>query len=183
MRRRSTLATTNANRSLALLNTAKSTDRERIRARIAYRRTLTTAHRLAFASVPESSRIQCQKIRHSAATKPLHHDLRPPLPELQASVFPLDHARQVENPLVGTNLIWADDLSFDGASGALRSAILRQHDTAVLDLPRLASAGNRPRCPQQVYVRLAGVVLTKTSGQILTENLRWDITVTSELKA
>jgi hypothetical protein len=110
------VATTNANRSLALLNTAKSTDRERIRARIGISTDLddsaSVGVRLSTGSltnpVSENQTLGSYESRYTTTFDRLYLNYRP------ASFLSTTLGR-FENPLVGTNLIWADDLSFDGA--------------------------------------------------------------------
>ena len=109
------VATTNTNRSLALLNTNQSTDRERIRARLGVTADLdevaSVGARFSTGSsnnpVSENQTLGNYDNRLTTTFDRLYLNYHP------ASWFSTTLGR-FENPFLGTELVWAPDLSFDG---------------------------------------------------------------------
>lgn len=106
---------TNSARSLTLLNTTETVNRERVRARFGFTDDLddqtTVGLRVATGSasdpLSENQTLGNYETRYQIALDRAYLRYNA-LPWLSAS------AGRFENPLVGTDLVWAPDLSFDG---------------------------------------------------------------------
>jgi len=110
------ISATNSNRALTLLNTTQSTDRERIRARTGFTVDLddqtSAGLRIVTGSandpLSENQTLGNYETRYQVALDRAYLKFQPEK-WVDATVG------RFANPLVGTELVWAPDLSFDGA--------------------------------------------------------------------
>jgi hypothetical protein len=121
---------TNSARALTLLNTSQTVDRERVRARVGFTDelddTVTAGMRLATGSasdpLSENQTLGAYETRYQIALDRAYVKYQP------VSWFSTTAGR-FENPLVGTDLVWSPDLSFDGI--VLKAATKLDADTRV----------------------------------------------------
>lgn len=109
------VTSTNANRALTLLNTSESTDRERVLARAGFTVDLdentAAGFRVATGSasdpLSENQTLGNYETRYQVAVDRAYISFKP-------YDWFTGTAGRFQNPLVGTELVWAPDLSFDG---------------------------------------------------------------------